>query len=73
MSRFTDDQAAFAGNWRTILLIDAAIGWAMIIVAFLVRGIIGLVLLGAGGAYLVLNLRRGRRWRAMRREAGLDQ
>lgn len=73
MSRFTDDEAALAANWRTILLVDAAIGWAMVVLAFVIQGIIGLVLLGAGGAYLVLNLRRGRRWRRLRREAGLGQ
>ena len=72
MSRFTDDSAAYAVNWRRILLVDAVIGWAMIVLAFVVPGVIGLLLLGAGGAYLVLNLRRGRRWRRLRAEAGLD-
>ena len=73
MSRFTDDTAAYADNWRTILLVDAAVGWVLVVVGLVLANGLGLVLLGAGAAYLILGLRRGRRWKRLRAERGLDQ
>jgi hypothetical protein len=73
MSRFTDDNAAYADNWRSILLVDAAIGWALVLVGLVLGNALGLVLVGAGAAYLVLGLRRSRRWKRLRAERGLDQ
>lgn len=73
MSRFTDDTAAYADNWRTILLVDAVIGWVLVVVGLVLANALGLVLLGAGAAYLILGLRRGRRWKRLRAERGLDQ
>lgn len=73
MSRFTSDDAAYASNWRTILLVDSLIGWALVIVGVvLLAKVIGLVLLAAGIAYLVLGALRARRWRRLRTEAGLE-
>lgn len=72
MSRFTDDRAAYAANWKTVLLVDAAIGWVVVFVGLFLANALGLVLVGAGGAYLFLGLRRARRWKRLRAEAGLD-
>jgi Flp pilus assembly protein TadB len=71
MSRFTSDDAAYAENWRTILLVDAAIGWALVVIGFVLANAVGLILLGAGAAYLVFGLRRSRRWKRLRAERGL--
>lgn len=72
MSRFTSDEAAYAANWRTILLVDAAIGWALVVVGLILGTGLGLVLVGAGAVYLVIGLRRSRRWKRLRAERGLD-
>ena len=72
MSRFTDDNAAYADNWRTILVVDTVIGWVLVVVGLLLANGLGLILLGAGAAYLVLGLRRARRWKRLRAERGLD-
>ena len=66
------DGAAYAANWRTILVVDAAIGVALVVVGLVLGTVLGLVLLVAGAAYLVAGVRRGRRWRRLRREAGLE-
>lgn len=77
MGRFSDDSAALAANWRTILLVDAAVGWALVLAGFVAAGafeatVVGSLLVGAGVAYLLLGLRRARRWRRLRADAGLD-
>ncbi|MFN2609122.1 MAG: hypothetical protein ABR511_14715 [Acidimicrobiales bacterium] len=71
------DRAALASNWRQVLLTDAALGAAVILVglvaAALVSGPIGLVVAAVGAAYLGLGLSRWRRWARLRAEAGLDR
>jgi Flp pilus assembly protein TadB len=71
MSRFTSDEAAYADNWRTILIVDAVIGWVLVVVGLVLANALGLVLVGAGAAYLVIGLRRLRRWKRLRDERGL--
>lgn len=72
MSRFTDDNAAYAANWKRILLVDAGIGWALVVIGLILGNALGLVLVGAGAAYLVFGLFRARRWKRLRAERGLD-
>jgi hypothetical protein len=72
MSRFTDDNAAYAANWKTILLVDAGIGWVFVIIGVVLGSALGLVLAGAGAAYLVIGFRRAWRWKRLRTERGLD-
>jgi hypothetical protein len=72
MARFTDDNAAYAANWKTILLVDAGIGWAFVVVGLILGNALGLVLVVAGGAYLVVGFFRARRWKRLRTERGLD-
>ena len=72
MSRFTDDNAAYAANWKTILLVDAGIGWALVVIGLILGNALGLVLVGAGAAYLVFGFLRARRWKRLRAERGLD-
>jgi Flp pilus assembly protein TadB len=72
---FRDESTALAANWRTILAVDAVIGWAALIIGLVVAStgatVIGSLLVGAGAAYLVLNFRRMRRWKRLRTDAGL--
>jgi hypothetical protein len=72
MSRFTDDNAAYAANWKTILLVDAGLGWVLVVMGLILGNALGLVLAGAGAAYLVIGFVRARRWRRLRTERGLD-
>lgn len=72
MSRFTDDNAAYAANWKTILAVDAGIGWVFVVIGLVLGNALGLVLVGAGAAYLVIGFRRARRWKRLRTERGLD-
>lgn len=72
MGRFTSDDAAYARNWRTIVVVDAAIGWALLVVGVLLGNAVGVVLVVAGAVYVVVGLRRARRWKRLRAERGLD-
>ena len=69
------DAAAYAANWRTVLVVDAALGLAVVaagVVAALawsaVLGVLGAL---AGGAYVALVARRWVRWRRLRAAAGV--
>src|SRR5438270_2774737 len=70
------DRAAYAANWRQILLVDALVGVLVIVlgvvVLLLVSLLAGVVVAVAGGGYLLLGLTRWRRWARLRSEAGLD-
>jgi hypothetical protein len=72
MSRFTDDNAAYAANWKTILLVDAGLGWVLVVMGLILGNALGLVLVVAGAAYLVIGFRRAWRWTRLRTERGLD-
>lgn len=70
------DDAAYATNWRTVLAADALLGAAVVVVGALLgllwsMAVVGSLLVVAGAAYAVLVARRWRRWRALRRDAGL--
>ena len=70
-----DDSVAFAANWRTVLAVDGAMGLALALAGVVVlaafQPLLGVLMIGAGLAYVLPVLRRARRWSAMRREAGL--
>lgn len=71
-----DDSPAYARNWRMVLLADALVGvvvalagiWAMASSSL----VVGAALVTAGVCYLALVVRRGLRWRSLRRQAGLE-
>ena len=69
------DDAALAANWRTVLLVDAALGLLAalggVAVAVLLHIVAGVTLAGAGLAYLGLVGRRYGQWRRRREDAGL--
>jgi len=68
------DDAAYAANWRTVLLIDAAVGAVTAAAGMLllfVLPVLGALLASGGVVYAVLVVRRTRRWARLRRDAGL--
>ena len=68
-------RAAYAVNWTTVLAVDAAMG-AAVVVAGLIALIVwnfyvGAFLMLVGCLYVAMVVRRGDRWRRLRRDAGL--
>jgi len=66
---------AYAVNWRTVLVVDGAMG-AVVALAGLVALVVwnfalGVFLTGLGLFYVAMVVRRGRVWQQMRRQAGL--
>jgi hypothetical protein len=72
----TDDSAAFASNWRTVLAIDAGMGVAVatggVVLAVIVNLLVGTMVVALGAAYLALVGSRARRWMRLRRESGVE-
>lgn len=69
-----DDRAALAANWRTLLLVDAALALAAVVIgaAVVARGAVwGWLLVGAGVVYGFFVGGRAARWKRLRRDAGL--
>jgi hypothetical protein len=70
----TDDSAAFAANWRTLLLVDGGLGLVVLVagavLALAVSVIVGTLFVVAGAAYCALVAARARRWIRLRRQAG---
>lgn len=68
--------AAYAANWRTVLLVDVGVGVVGMLVGFVLMVAWSLVF-GAGIAslglvYVLMVARRWRQWAELRRGAGLD-
>jgi hypothetical protein len=74
MSR-TDGSAAYAANWRTVLVVDSAVGLTAVIAGMVlvltVTVVVGVLLVVAGAGYGSLVAVRARRWARLRRQAGL--
>lgn len=74
MSR-TEGSAAYAANWRTVLVVDSAVGFTAVIagmvLAVTVTVVVGVLLVVAGAGYGSLVAVRARRWARLRRQAGL--
>jgi len=70
-----DDSTAYASNWRVVLAADAGLGLAValagLVVLATVHVVVGAMLVSAGLVYLIPVARRGGRWMALRRDAGL--
>ena len=70
-----DDSVAYAANWKAVLAVDAGAGLVLVAVGLgvlgLVHVVVGAFLAAVGATYVLLVVRRGRRWAALRREAGL--
>jgi hypothetical protein len=70
----TDDSAAHAANWRTLLVVDAGLGVVVIVagvaLAVAVNVVVGTLVLAVGAAYTSLVASRARRWLRLRRQAG---
>jgi hypothetical protein len=69
----TDDSAAHAANWRTLLIVDASLGLVVLVagvaLALAVNVVVGTLVVAVGAAYLALVASRARRWVRLRREA----
>jgi hypothetical protein len=67
--------AAYAVNWRQVLLVDALMGVAVlvagIVVMFVWNVLIGAGVGALGAAYVTAVFLRYRRWKATREDAGL--
>jgi len=73
-TRRTPEDTAYAANWRTVLLVDAAVGAVGAAVGVLLLfkvPTLGGLLLSGGVVYDMVVVRRARRWARLRREAGL--
>lgn len=69
-------RAPYASNWRTVLLVDAALGAAAfvagVVVVFAASIWIGAGIGALGAVYVALVVRRYRLWAELRGDAGLD-
>jgi hypothetical protein len=66
------DEAAFAANWRTVLLADALLGMVVLaggLVAMVLGHPLAFVAVIAGAVYVGLVGRRYRRWKGLRRQS----
>jgi len=73
-TRKTPEDTAYAANWRTVLLVDAAIGAVAAAVGVLLLfklPTLGGLLLSGGVVYDMVVVRRARRWARLRKDAGL--
>ncbi len=74
--RVRQARAPYASNWRTVLLVDGALGAAAfvagVVVVFAASIWIGAGLGALGAVYVALVVRRYRLWAELRSEAGLD-
>jgi hypothetical protein len=72
----TDDSAALASNWRTVLAVDGSVGLAVaiggVVLAVVFNLLVGTMVVALGAAYLALVASRARRWVRLRRDSGLD-
>jgi hypothetical protein len=70
----TDDSAAYAANWRTLLIVDAGLGLVVLVagaaLAVAVNVVVGTLVVAVGAAYTALVASRARRWVRLRRQAG---
>ena len=70
----TDDSAAYAANWRTLLIVDAGLGVVVLVagvaLAVAVNVVVGTLVVAVGAAYTSLVASRARRWARLRRQAG---
>jgi hypothetical protein len=68
-------QVAYAVNWLTVLAVDGAMGVVVVaagLIALIVWNFyVGAFLMLVGCLYVALVVRRGDRWRRLRRDAGL--
>lgn len=79
MEPFADDPppnpAAAAPNWRTVVTVDVGLGLVVLVVgvvlAFSWQPVVGSGVASLGLMYVVLAVRRGRRWQAWRLRNGL--
>lgn len=67
------DDAAFAANWRAVLVVDAAVGVAVslagVVVMLIASWAIGIALIVLGATYDTLVAVRARRWARLRRSS----
>jgi hypothetical protein len=73
-TRKTPEDTAYAANWRTVLLVDAAVGAVAAAVGVLLLfklPTLGGLLLSGGVVYDMVVVRRARRWARLRKDAGL--
>ena len=68
-------RAAYAINWKTVLLVDAAMGVAVVVAGLIALVVwnfwLGVFLTATGCAYVGMGVFRADQWRRLRRDAGL--
>jgi len=74
-SRPPGSPAAYAVNWKTVLVVDAAMGAVVALAGVVVIAVwnffLGVALTGLGLFYVAMVVRRGRTWARLRADAGL--
>lgn len=75
--RHEDSPAALASNWWTVLLVDAGLGLAVLVLGILSivawNEIVGWILVALGGLYLLALIGRYRTWRMQRAAHTTDE
>jgi hypothetical protein len=74
--RLPGPKAAYASNWRTVLLVDGAMGAAVLLVGVVLaiawNPVIGGFVGSLGLVYIALVAKRATEWRTLRAAAGYD-
>jgi hypothetical protein len=74
-ARSPGPRAAYAVNWRTVLVVDAAMGLAVVVAGLIALVVwnfwLGAFLMATGCAYMGMVAFRADQWRRLRRDAGL--
>jgi len=75
LDRPRGSHAAYAINWKTVLVLDAAMGLAVVAAGFIALVVwsfwLGAFLIATGCAYTGMVVFRADQWRRLRRDAGL--
>src|SRR4051794_35033404 len=73
--RLPGPRAAYAVNWLTVLVVDGAMGAAVVVAGLIALVVwnfyVGAFLMLVGCVYVAMVVRRGDQWRRLRRDAGL--
>ncbi len=67
---------AYAANWKTVLVVDASLGVALLVIgvalAIIWNPVIGGFIGSVGLLYVAFIAKRAQEWRELRHQAGLD-
>ncbi len=67
---------AYAANWKTVLVVDALLGVALLVIGVVLtivwNPVIGGLIGSVGLVYVAFIVKRAQEWRQLRLDAGLD-